>query len=451
MIRKFRRGGTAWRLGLVAGLATAAMMAATITGVVQTAKAAAGGSTLSAGQELQAGEDLVSSGGQYTLIMQSDGNLVTYGNGCVIWASNTAGTGSGNYLAMQGDGNLVIYTSAGKPVWASNTAGTGNGNSLNMQVDGNLVVYTSAGKPVWASGAGKADQLCAPHSMGLDQYIHSSSGQYELLMQDDGNLVLYGPSGATWASNTVGSGGTSVNMQGDGNLVMYTSAAKPVWASNTAGTGSGNHLVMQNDGNLVIYTNAGTPVWASNTSGGGSSDWAGSTFCASYHVRYMGTTFNGVAACGDPYNGTSSNNQGAIMYHGVLLDSVGFQCVELAARYFYYVTGNKPPSASNGGDYAWAVYSAYSKYGISPGGASGGVDSYQSTLVPGDIISMWSPSDPTGHVGVVTSVSLNSALTGTIRVIDENASANGSDVIKVTNGAMTFNGLNEFQWVYNLP
>ena len=65
-------------------------------------------STLSAGQELQAGQDLISAGGQYTLVMQTDGNLVAYGNGCVIWASNTTGTGSHDYLAMQGDGNLVI-------------------------------------------------------------------------------------------------------------------------------------------------------------------------------------------------------------------------------------------------------------------------------------------------------------------------------------------------------
>lgn len=89
----------------------------------------AGGSTLSAGQELQAGQDLVSSGGQHTLVMQTDGNLVVYGNGCVIWASNTTGTGSSNYLAMQGDGNLVVYTgTSGTAVWASKGLGCyGNG------------------------------------------------------------------------------------------------------------------------------------------------------------------------------------------------------------------------------------------------------------------------------------------------------------------------------------
>src|SRR5260370_4875436 len=129
--------------------ATAVALAALVSGTFP-AGAAAGSSMLSAGQELDAGQGLVSASGQYRLNMQSDGNLVIY-NGVAIWASNTAGTGGGNHLAMQADGNLVVYTSAGKPVWASNTAGTGGGHRLVMQNDGNLVVYTSAGKPVWAS------------------------------------------------------------------------------------------------------------------------------------------------------------------------------------------------------------------------------------------------------------------------------------------------------------
>jgi surface antigen len=280
----------------VAGLRTVAAVAAIATGTVGVslsavppASAAAGGSSLSAGQVLQAGQDLVSPGGQYTLAMQTDGNLVTYGNGCAIWASNTAGTGGHDYLAMQGDGNLVIYTSAGKPVWASNTAGTGSQNTLDMQADGNLVVYTSAGKAVWASGASGADQLCGPASMSAGKYLHSPSGQYKLNMQGDGNLVVYDNSKPIWASNTAGTGSANyVAMQGDGNLVVYTSSGKAMWASNTAGTGSKNRLVMQDDGNLVIYTSAGKAVWASKTAGSGSGGsgassgtggypWAGAT------------------------------------------------------------------------------------------------------------------------------------------------------------------------------
>ena len=253
-------------------LAAVVVMLAMAAATSVPASAAAGDSTLSAGQELQAGQELISAGGQYALVMQTDGNLVVYGNGCVIWASNTTGTGSHDYLAMQGDGNLVIYQAGGKPVWASNTAGTGSGNRLAMQVNGNLVVYTSASKPVWASGASKADQLCTNAKMSAGKYLHSASGQYKIAMQGDGNLVVYDNGKAIWASNTAGTGSANyLAMQGDGNLVVYTSGGKPVWASNTAGSGSGNHLIMQNDGNLVVYTAGGKAVWASKSAGSGSS------------------------------------------------------------------------------------------------------------------------------------------------------------------------------------
>jgi cell wall-associated NlpC family hydrolase len=115
------------------------------------AAAGAGQSTLSAGQELHAGQYLVSTSSQYTLNMQRDGNLVIYDNGKATWATNTNGTGSADFVIMQDDGNLVVYTGAGKPVWASNTVGSGSHNNLVMQDDGNLVIYTASGKAVWAS------------------------------------------------------------------------------------------------------------------------------------------------------------------------------------------------------------------------------------------------------------------------------------------------------------
>jgi hypothetical protein len=52
-------------------------------------------------------------------------------------------------------------------------------------------------------------------------------------------------------------------MQSDGNLVLYHVNNAPAWASNTAGK-PGSYLIMQNDGNLVIYQPI-VPVWASNT------------------------------------------------------------------------------------------------------------------------------------------------------------------------------------------
>ncbi|MER5405930.1 protein kinase [Streptomyces sp. NPDC002769] len=75
----------------------------------------------------------------------------------------------------------------------------------------------------------------------------------KLIMQTDGNLVLYDESGkARWASRTQGPGNTAV-FQEDGNLVVYSAQAKPVWASNSQGA-NGATLKVLEDGNMVIAT-----------------------------------------------------------------------------------------------------------------------------------------------------------------------------------------------------
>jgi hypothetical protein len=58
---------------------------------------------------------------------------------------------------------------------------------------------------------------------------------------------------------------TELVMQGDGNLVLYARHV-PVWASGTAGT-SASKAVMQPDGNLLVESAGGTIVWQSNSSG----------------------------------------------------------------------------------------------------------------------------------------------------------------------------------------
>jgi len=106
---------------------------------------------------LEENRKLVSKGGKYIAIMQTDGNFVIYSvNGDKknpIWASNTMGAGKGPYrLIMQEDGNLVVYDSAKKSLWASNTNGKGKRPyKLRMQDDGNLVLYSSDNAPIWAS------------------------------------------------------------------------------------------------------------------------------------------------------------------------------------------------------------------------------------------------------------------------------------------------------------
>ncbi len=101
------------------------------------------------------------------------------------------------------------------------------------------------------------DTLGTGASLGMGDELRSASGEYRLVLQTDGNLVIYGPQGALWASS---SRGTRLVMQSDGNLVLY-SATGAAWYSRT--TGSGVTAVLGNDGSLRVVSSAGATLWRS--------------------------------------------------------------------------------------------------------------------------------------------------------------------------------------------
>jgi LysM repeat protein len=117
------------------------------------------------------------------------------------------------------------------------------------------------------------DVLRAGESLGIDQKLTSSNGKYTLIMQGDGNLVLYAESNTpVWATRTQGKGAIRASLQDDGNLVLYTKEEErrfrrdvpvAVWASQTSGENV--RLILQDDRDLVIYTADGRALWASGT------------------------------------------------------------------------------------------------------------------------------------------------------------------------------------------
>jgi Astacin (Peptidase family M12A) len=54
-------------------------------------------------------------------------------------------------------------------------------------------------------------------------------------------------------------------MQTDGNVVLYDQHSQPLWATNTGGLITPGQFIMQTDGNLVLYDTGNSPKWASNT------------------------------------------------------------------------------------------------------------------------------------------------------------------------------------------
>jgi hypothetical protein len=106
--------------------------------------------TLAPGDKLTAGQEIIAANEQYTLNMQTDGNLVLYHSGAgALWNSGTEGNPGADAI-MQTDGNLVVYSSAGTALWNSGTYGH-PGAQVYVQADGNLVIY-DAGPAIWQSG-----------------------------------------------------------------------------------------------------------------------------------------------------------------------------------------------------------------------------------------------------------------------------------------------------------
>ena len=224
------------------------------------------GDRMHATDALYPGVALTATARPLRLVLQTDGNLVLYRSGVPVWASGTNGKPAG-VAVMQEDGNFVVYAPAG-PLWASGTNGH-PGAWLVLQNDGNMVVHDPQGHSLWASGtviwppAGPRAILWPPDALTPGQELDAPSQPYKLVLQQDGNLVLYENGLALWATGTNGKTVTQAVMQADGNLVLYGPAGA-LWATNTAGH-PGARLVLQDDGNLVVYDIGRRPLWSSHT------------------------------------------------------------------------------------------------------------------------------------------------------------------------------------------
>jgi hypothetical protein len=142
-----------------------------------------------------------------------------------------------------------------------------------MQPDGNLVMYdANNGVALWSIERGVINYstLYINQTLTVNQSLYSVGFRYQLILQPDGNLVLYdnnnGGHVPLWYTGYGTSPGHLI-MQPDGNLVLYNSAGNWIWQSNTYGSGSNNFLVVQPDGNLVLYNMYDKALWQTATEG----------------------------------------------------------------------------------------------------------------------------------------------------------------------------------------
>ncbi len=137
------------------------------------------------------GQWIESANGQFTVDMQSDGNLVEYQGGTAIWATGTSGA---DQAVMQSDCNFVIYRAGqvGQPAGALYTTGSGGdpnaGCTFAVAADGSLSVATNSGTVRWeryANGTIFTHRITMTQNAGLYNGTNTSSGQTDTIPTGD--------------------------------------------------------------------------------------------------------------------------------------------------------------------------------------------------------------------------------------------------------------------------
>lgn len=100
----------------------------------------------------------------------------------------------------------------------------------------------------------------------INTTLRSPNGAFKLVLQDDGNMILFNSDNAIiWATNVfpgAGAGPYRLEMQRDGNLVIYNRSNQSIWATNRTSPNGPFRFAVQNDSNIVVYDRNNGVVWA---------------------------------------------------------------------------------------------------------------------------------------------------------------------------------------------
>lgn len=176
------------------------------------------------------------------LIMGTGGNLkIISTSGATVWSTGTGGH-SGADAILGADDNLGVYYN-GSNLWMSHTSG--DSNCDDRLFDGQSI------------GPG-------PGIMMPD--LHTTSGSYKYIPTTYGSEILNGSGTTIWQWICQGgySKDYTVSVGQTGNLWEISPDGQRGCATGTS-TPGGSYLMMQTDGNLVLYTDWHTVLWSSGT------------------------------------------------------------------------------------------------------------------------------------------------------------------------------------------
>ena len=104
---------------------------------------------MNVGEGLKPGQALQSCDGRFSVAMGNDGDVSVRMGANILASTGTTGSDAAVF-GLEQNGNLVVRGALGKPLWRSNSPVASPARVL-LQEDGNLVIYGLNG-PLWSSG-----------------------------------------------------------------------------------------------------------------------------------------------------------------------------------------------------------------------------------------------------------------------------------------------------------
>lgn len=141
--------------------------------------------------------------------------------------------------------------------------------TLSVQDDRNVVIYGPSSQVVWKTGTTKNPTFLSSEDTGILLYqenITSINSLYYLKIDNVGKLQLKDRLDNTiWQTQGSGMVDSFLKMQKDGNLVLYNKNSVPYWSTKTSGSNGPFRFFIQEDRNLVVYDGRGVALWSSNS------------------------------------------------------------------------------------------------------------------------------------------------------------------------------------------
>jgi hypothetical protein len=172
-------------------------------------------------------------------------------------------------------------------------------------------------------------ELKAGNRLKSGETIKSPNGSHNLVMQGDGNLVLYKSRDVVWSTNTNGtSNGLMLTTTGNLEIRVSGGLESLMWQSGSSGTGT--KLVVFDDGNIVLTDQNGNVKWTRSMYLGDNGTVDGNRYCAG---PWGNGTIDKNKKCTNGYTISTSSTgkfkEGQMVGCGDVLEmgDFGFQCL----------------------------------------------------------------------------------------------------------------------------